>query len=491
MGRLVLTMGRVQHALLWPVLLGVVYVWLYASFASGYFFLFDDFALIGTVETTSWQDILTSALFGFYRPALFLVTKVVFVWAGWTYPAAYAFVFSLVHFANSLLVFSLALRCRVPRVGGALAGLLFLLAPWSSEASFWVSGSFDVLSAAGVLVALHGTLGLADKATISRIGWATAGIGGALLATLSKETAVTLPCLIALTMWLRGESLRSIVGLRTIAYLGGVSGVVGLYLLLRSQMLPGLSGAYGEARDLFAGAPLLKNYGLYWYAVARPVGLGEPLGMLSLYSFTYAAVPVLAVRLVRTSPRVAVAGVSLFTVTVLPSLWMPPDIEVTNQRRLMYMPTIWIAVMIGTAVGGWWQATSSRMAAFARTVITAVVLSTAFASAAYQRHLWQNAARVSELVIRQLEPVTRISDPVRLQDYPTRCAEGPRIHQNYAAERYYGADRVPPLHIEAVVITCTAPIGLVRQQAPESVRQYDDVQALREVVIAIDSSLLR
>src|SRR5881394_1758524 len=58
-----------------------------ASYARRYFFLFDDFALVGQASTFSVHNIVTSARFGFYRPVVFLLVKAEWWAFSWRHPA--------------------------------------------------------------------------------------------------------------------------------------------------------------------------------------------------------------------------------------------------------------------------------------------------------------------------------------------------------------------------------------------------------------------
>ena len=110
-----------------------------AGHVASYFFLFDDFALNGQASRWPLRDWVATLLFGFYRPALFLLMRGAHGFFGWHAPQGYAAMLIGVHILNALLVGRLARR-----ISGAVAAwpaaALFLLSPWSAEAVFWVSG---------------------------------------------------------------------------------------------------------------------------------------------------------------------------------------------------------------------------------------------------------------------------------------------------------------------------------------------------------------
>ena len=470
------------------VFVGVVFalhLLIYGTFGLHYFFLFDDFAVIGEAAAKSWTAIVGTPIFNFYRPTLLLFTKAINHWAGWEHPAAYAWLCSAVHLANATLVGRMAALCGASRIGAALALILFLLSPWSSEATFWVGGVVDILVAAGMLIALTCGLLLASPRSVPVAVLYVTGCAGALFAAFSKETAVMLPALMVTAWLLRGESLRSLRQMPLLTYLLSLTFIIVGYLIVRSQVLPGLNSAYGSAEELFARAPLLENYALYWYASLRPP---TPPGLVRgalLYPFMFVAFPMTLIWLGWRHPRVLLWGAGGFTLSVLPTLWMPPDIDVTNQRRLLYFPTIWISLSLGWALGSLWTLRRSLPHRIIPAAAIAATLAAAAASTLYQRNLWLTSARISESVIRQLEPAIRAGEPVRIVNYPTRCAEGPRIHQPYSLRYYYGTEGMPPVRFEGVVVTCSGLIGRVVRAATESVHGYPDAVAARERILTL------
>jgi hypothetical protein len=457
----------------------------YGTFGLHYFFLFDDFAVVGEAAANSWTAIIGTPIFNFYRPSLLLFTKAINHWAGWEHPSVYAWICSAVHLVNAALVGWLAALCGASRTGAAAALILFLLSPWSSEATFWVGGVVDVLLAAGMLVALTCGLLLASRSRVPVAALYVAGSAGAIFAAFSKETAVMLPALMVTAWLLRGESIRSLRRMPLLPYLICLTVIVVGYLLVRSQILPGLNSAYGSAEELFGRAPLLRNYGLYWYALLRPPTPPGLVRVALLYPFMFAAIPLILVWLGWRHPRVLLYGAVGVTLSVLPTLWMPPDIDVTNQGRLLYFPASWIALLVGWALGSVWN----MRLAFPHWMIPAATIATTLATAAastlYQRSLWLTAARISASVMTQMEPTIRAGEPVRVLNYPTRCAEGPRIHQPYSLQYYYRTGGTPPVRFEGVVVNCSDSVGRVVRAAPESVDGDSDAVAARERILTL------
>ena len=93
---------------------------LYVNWSSHYFFLFDDFALFGEASRRTAAEIVTTPLFGFYRPLVFLLTKVEFGVFGWQHPEAALAISQSIHLINAGLAFLLARKLRFSMTASAV-----------------------------------------------------------------------------------------------------------------------------------------------------------------------------------------------------------------------------------------------------------------------------------------------------------------------------------------------------------------------------------
>lgn len=109
-----------------------------------YFFLFDDFALVGDSAATPLSQIFGLPLFGFYRPIPFVLTKAQHWLSSWN-PSAFALGNISLHAINSVLVFVLVGFYSDKTPARYVAALVFAASPWAGEAYFWTSGRFDVI----------------------------------------------------------------------------------------------------------------------------------------------------------------------------------------------------------------------------------------------------------------------------------------------------------------------------------------------------------
>ncbi|HEX6245684.1 MAG TPA: hypothetical protein VFZ61_32390 [Polyangiales bacterium] len=168
-------------------------------------------------------------------------------------PWAYHATNMLLHAAVCVLFFEIA-RVLLPeaRIGLWLGlSLAFGLSPWLSEAHVWINGRSDLWATLFGLGALLG-----QRAQLERPRWWLAGVVGvsALLALMSKETALLLLVLVALVPLPTPASLRT----RLVAALP-LALAVGVYLALRSAALSGLRSHEGGAqlREALHNLPLI------------------------------------------------------------------------------------------------------------------------------------------------------------------------------------------------------------------------------------------
>src|SRR6266540_1905332 len=183
-------------------------VGLLARHVFDYFFLFDDFALVGQAGGTPWRTLFTTTQIGFFRPLPFLILRSEFLIFGWTFSFVYALDAALIHCTNAVLVGLLARELRFGRLAWITAGMLFGVSASAGEGYFWVSAVFD--------------------------RFCTLGVAGATLALLSKESAVVLPALIV-TMGANSSGRRW----RSLLFYAGVLTVaVGILLIWRERLLP-------------------------------------------------------------------------------------------------------------------------------------------------------------------------------------------------------------------------------------------------------------
>lgn len=417
--------------------------------ARQYFFLFDDFALVGESAHLPLHQLVIHPLFKFYRPVVFLITRASFAMFGWEMPWAHLALSQLVHVGNAALVYRLMVGLRqTPRAAG-VGAVLFLFSPWATEAYFWLSGRFDVFSTCGVLIAMLMALRVADAPTAReawRAGWL--GAAGAVLAVFSKETGIVAPVMCAGAL-LAGRPWSVVARVAPMVFVGATGAVCAIYLVVRQLLLPNFDGAYGQLGTLAGNSNILANFMTYLRApLVAPFPGMEAGSAVSWWVLSSAALLAVAAwwTVRAAAPRVAALAVAGFVLAVAPVVWMPLVPYSSAGGRLMYGAGIWVCVIAGLTIG--------RVAKPAAAVtLTAVVLTGASVSVWHQSRIWTQASAISRHAIDAFAPfVDRGINAVIIPELPFLYADGPYVLKDYAFAAYFHARQVPTIAARPMVL---------------------------------------
>jgi hypothetical protein len=436
---------------------------LWARHAIGYFFLFDDFAIVGQATQYSLDQIVTTPLLFFYRPFVFLFVRLEAVAFGWAHPAGYLLVNLLVHAGNAALVAALAWRLFGSRAGAATAGALFLLSTWSSEAVFWMSGAFDLWATAGTLVVLNVIVrtAVADPARAwpASVAIPLVVLAGA-VALFAKESAVTLVVLGPLVV-LAG---RDAVSWRRLMPIVGILLVMtGVYLALRSRALSTLGGAYGDWWTLIRGASVGRNLYSYAHAIALPpvahdvawkiVGTARvtgPVAVAGLLLLLGAA----CLRVRQLLPIVAALAIS-----IVPVVWLGMSAMSSASGRVLYQPGVFVALWCGIGVVSL-AAHAGRLARPALLVACGAVAVHHLTSLDAQRRHWTHATRLARSSIEQFRPYVGRAGHIHVTNLPFWFEEGPFVLKSAAFGYYYHPRPVPD--VSAMTLSLAVVDGKVK-----------------------------
>jgi hypothetical protein len=424
--------------------------------AAGYFFLFDDYALLAQATRTPVGEIASTPLFGFYRPFVFLATRLEGAVFGWGQPAGHAAANVLLHALNAALVALLARRLLASTGAAAAAGLLFLASPWSAEAVFWMSGRFDLWAAFGVLaalaVAVHAAGGdprrrLSMGAAVPLVAIATAA------ALFSKESSVVLALLLPLTVAAAGGP----VDRRRLAILCGVvAGLTVAYLAVRSRAVSLLGGVYGDWGALMRGAPVTGNLGSFARAVLQPPVAHDAswrtTGLAALTTLPAAAMLVTLLAAAGRRTRQAGLLAAALGTALLPVLWIGLSSMSSAGGRAIYLPgafvVLWAALGVSVLANA--RATRARAALLAGCALLAAHHLVSLRAQAYG---WRQAAKLARAGIEQFEPLVGRPGRVHVTDLPFWFEEGPYVLKSYAFGLYYHPRPVPEVSASAVTLT--------------------------------------
>jgi len=459
-----------------------------AGHVASYFFLFDDFALNGQASRWPLRDLVATPLFGFYRPALFLLMRGEHGLFGWHTPQGYSAVLVGFHTLNAVLVGRLARRISGD-VAARFAAALFLLSPWSAEAVFWVSGGFDVLACSGTLVALLGGLAFckADRSRVSdAVSLTMCGIG-TVVALFAKESAVALSGLFVLVAAAQPRHIRwrraGAIALLMLA-------ATGAYLVVRRTVLSSLGGGvYGDWFALMTQADPLANLRSQLRAMLvwptphdgrmRAVGLMALTGPLASASVALFLGAALVFRRWSAGWLASAALLAL-----LPVLWLGLQAGTSGGGRVLYLPGLLLSLLAGVGVEAVIGARSAGLR-WTGAGAAAVVFVTAIASVHAQAAIWAQAGRLSRATIEAFRPYVGTQQAIHIENLPFWFEEGAYVIKSYAFGYYYSPAVVPPVSATALTLVFveSRPSVTTRQSEPGAPPPAD---ANRRVHLVID-----
>jgi hypothetical protein len=319
--------------------------------------------------------------------------------------------------------------------------IIFAMHPTKAESVAWIAGRTDIFCTVGMLV-------VCGAVAIRRSGRHVLGtileVVGTAFAYLSKETAVTLPILVAVETWFaRGR--RPITRTELLALMRASLAhvlIAGVYWMLRASLLP-VTGRGSWNLDHWERVFLVfESVGRFAEMVLLPVRLSIQQGLLRVEAgnpifhtpFVVAGGCVLAgLALVAWLAHIRcpslTMGIALFVGTLLPTLNLVPTLMVTMvSERFLYLPTLAVALLVVEVVHG------ARVDRWAR--IGAVVLGVLYATrSAIRSHdysdecrFWEREERVNPHSVQAIGELARIArDAGRLDDALALCHRGQHV----------------------------------------------------------------
>lgn len=353
------------------------------SRALGIYFLSDDFVVIkiGSDWTAaSYRYILThGGGDGFFRPAGFIVVALTGRWAHLN-PADWHAWALAIHAVNSVLVMFLARRLGASAPAAAFAGILFGIHGTRPEAAVWIAGQFDLLATFFVLAGFLLFTLLAAKEKV-RLPLHAAALACFALAVLSKEAAFIFPLFLAgYVLWRRQPLVW------TIPYFI----LAAILFLYRWSLFGGIGGYIDPATGRPAAFSLgfgstVKAAGVrLWTSLYFPLNWSrDPSLPLALIAIAYmAAMLWLAMRSRPAGPLWPIAIAIL--IACIPPLSLLSGSPTLAGSRVLYLPSVWFAILLALAIDG--------LSGRARYAVAAVALLFQFAALQHNLDFWEAAS---------------------------------------------------------------------------------------------------
>jgi hypothetical protein len=484
--------------IVWALALAAAFVVLCRAIA-GYFFLFDDFALVGVAMTHPLERLLSEALIGFYRPAGFALFWLSTQFFGWETPAGFLGISIVIHTINALLCFGLARTLAFDRLSAAFAGLIFLLSPWSTEGFLWVSASFDLLATCGVLSSMLCLQLLASPRGHSRIVRVLLIAGtllSALVALFAKESAIVLPAFGIVWAIVTAEKGRGLVVSRQIARVVVLMLVPALfYLIVRARVLGVLTGAYGEFGALFSRAtlgPNLWSYARHFLLPPAPLEWSTPAVVYHvafLYPFLGAVAPALLWRGIAGRPRIVSGCAVCVLLALAPVVWVGLPVNSTVSSRFVYLAGVWLALGLAAALGALLDSLATlppRRVPLLTTLVVTLFSGYFLGSLTYQAEMWRRAASLSRSVMTQMERYRGSGQQaLHIVNLPQVAFEGPWILKSYAFHLYRGGVGMPSVRADLVLVRLTGGITTLAPLGPDPFGDYQAPDGRAETSVTL------
>ena len=420
--------------LLFPMtLLLVVLVAFWPAFRAHY--TFDDVSIVqrnaAVHSLANWRDVLRHDYWypvdasGLYRPLTLLSFA-----AQWSlFPDHTAWLHGLdllLHVGVAWLIFALGRRI-IPAVGAAFAALWFALLPTHVEVVVGLVGRADLLAALGALLALLALDVSLDARRGRALLWAAAAGSAAFLALLSKESALPVTGMAALWIWCRppqsaGANAVGRPGWKRVLTSPAWWAIVGATLafgLIRVHLMgwrlppPGTVSA-----PLAYVAWPLRVRTATWVALQQVMAVIWPFHLAPDYSFNqiplvrswlsgrfWVALMVLlasglAVYRGRRRPGVLLGAVFAL-LAYLPVSNLLFAIGTTRANRLMYLPAVGVAWLLGAQVARL-KVASGRSGAAAGLAAVLLLLGAVYAiTDVHESHLWQDNAHLMRMAVER------------------------------------------------------------------------------------------
>jgi len=343
--------------------------------ALGLYFLSDDFILAKIGNSFNSEALRYTIRHGggdgFFRPLGYLSLSLDAALGGYNPRMWHAVALSL-HAINAALVVFVARRLGASIFAAGFAGALFAAHGVHPEAVAWIAGRFDLLA---TFFLLAGLLFLFSAKTFPALSCFA-------LAALSKESAYVFPLLVAAYAVWKRQPLR-----RTIPYFA----LAAILFAYRWVLFGGIGGyvdrATGRPLALSLGfGSTLKAVGVrVWASLFFPLNWSRnpPLPLALLAIVYLAALLWLGLR-TRGSAACRLALAALL-ISLLPVLSLLAGSPTLSGSRVLYLPSVWFAILIAVAIDG--------IPPRARYTIAAITLAFQFAALQHNLRFWEAASQ--------------------------------------------------------------------------------------------------
>lgn len=317
------------------------------------------------------EGILQEQVMGNYHPVTMLVLAIEYSWfkddAG-----SYHTVSMLLHLLNALLLFYFLLRLAKSGIAAFLTSLLFAIHPLHVESVSWVSAQKDLLYTCFFFSALLAYLAYRNEAGVKKMMWYALILILYMLSLLSKAQAVTLPVVLLLIDWYRGEKLtRRIMIEKVPLFLLAVAiGIMAIQAQKASDAIQDIALYSFPERLMFAAYALVG----YLVRLVFPLNLSAyypyPEAQDNSYHWLVYTAPVIVLLLaflvyrLRALYPFVIFGVLFFLVNMLLVLQLLPVGGAVMADRYTYLSFTGLFFVLAVMAGRIWESQAPSTATF-------------------------------------------------------------------------------------------------------------------------------
>jgi len=354
--------------------------------ALGIYFLSDDFILVRIGQewtAAAFQYTIThGGGDGFFRPlgypSFALDARLGGLNPVWWHASSLA-----IHSANAVLVLFLARRLGASVMAAGFAGALFAVHGIHPEAVVWIAGRFDLVATFFLLAGLLLFTMTSDRVSAHVIAFHAGALACFTVAALTKESAFIFPLLVAGYALAKRQPLRP-----TIPYFA----LAAILFAYRWSLFGGIGGYINPATGRPAALSLgfgstVKAVGVrLWTSLYFPLNWStDPSLALALAAVAYMAAILWLARRSRSARTLWLAAAAILICTI-PGLSLLAGSPALAGSRVLYLPSVWFAILLALALDG------TRGHGRVRYVAAAIVLVFHFAALQHNLGFWEAAS---------------------------------------------------------------------------------------------------
>jgi len=460
----IIIMRKQAFNLIFYGILTVHFLWL-LSYASTYFFLYDDYALLGEASFNNWNKILTSGIINFYRPLTFVLIKLEYLFFGFKHPFLLILTNLIVHLFSSFLLYKISLKIFNDKGFSKLSVLFFCIGIFTNEVFFWYSCIFDIVSVFLFLSSIY--LLLKKQENTKYLFFSLLLLNFSLYA---KESMIVAPFIYLFFLMNSFNSIKRKCIITAVTFIAVI-----VYFILRKNAIGFIDGGYGNFLSLWQQMKFNTTannlFHFYFYT-------GNSSNLLQI--FTVAAFSMILIAFlwnVSVRNKKHIYFLFFWIISLLPVIILIPS------GRLHYFPSIFYSLILASGLS---FIAKSNFNNIAKYFILISIVSTIFVSHSiqvyYKYQNWKLASLIAKNTIKQIENQAENHKKISIKNLPCILNNNFGIMKSYAYMYYKNDSTIKIFASKCDILTNKNTISLVNI-APDVFSTIQDNAALHNIYI--------